>query len=57
MQGYKGIIAEKKNGKSACAVFYKKDKFETIEEQVVTCEMSKGEDLEMPLVHLKDKAS
>lgn len=23
----------------------------------MTCEMTKGEDLEMPLVHLKDKAS
>ena len=51
---YKGIIVEKKNGKSASAVFYKSAKFQCLHEQQV---VFGGEDQwEMPMAHLKDKA-
>ena len=55
--GYKGVISEKKNGKSACAIFYKDDKYELMEGMPILCELAgnENENLEMPLVHIRNK--
>lgn len=52
---YKGLIAEKANGKSASAIFYKTERYEPITAKEIV--LSKGEkhELNVALTHLRDK--